>query len=73
MRLPAVGAIYPDDATAAMLAPLPVEARAVVVCRVVFGLSIADTAAVLNIAEGTVRSRLSRAMTVLRKTIGEDS
>ena len=53
------------DALAA-LGRLSIPARAVVVCRVLFDLSTAETAAALRIAEGTVRSRLSRAMTLLR-------
>ncbi|MFF5289171.1 RNA polymerase sigma factor [Paractinoplanes globisporus] len=67
--MPVVEAPGPDGDAAAALTLLSVEARAVVVCRIVFGLSTADTAAVLRIAEGTVRSRLSRAMTVLRKAL----
>jgi RNA polymerase sigma factor (sigma-70 family) len=70
--MPAVEASHPDGDAVAALARLPVPARAVVVCRVLFGLSTADTAAVLRIAEGTVRSRLSRAMTLLRKELGDD-
>jgi DNA-directed RNA polymerase specialized sigma24 family protein len=56
----------------AALARLGVEQRAVVVCRVLFGLSTAETAGVLHVAEGTVRSRLSRAMTVLRRELNEE-
>lgn len=59
------------DAEAA-LALLPMPARAVVVCRILFDLSTAETAAVLRIAEGTVRSRLSRAMTALRRELSEE-
>jgi RNA polymerase sigma-70 factor (ECF subfamily) len=59
------------DAVAA-LALLPVKARAVVVCRILFELSTAETAVVLQVAEGTVRSRLSRAMTVLRRELREE-
>jgi RNA polymerase sigma factor (sigma-70 family) len=70
--MPAVEAPHPDGDAVAALALLPVAARAVVVCRVLFGLSTAETAAVLGIAEGTVRSRLSRAMTVLRKELRHD-
>jgi RNA polymerase sigma-70 factor (ECF subfamily) len=54
------------SAVTAALDRLPVNQRAVVVCRVLFDLSIAETAAVLRIAEGTVRSRLSRAIHALR-------
>jgi RNA polymerase sigma factor (sigma-70 family) len=70
--LPAVLPAEPDGADAmAALARLGVAARAVVVCRVLFGLSTAETATVLHVAEGTVRSRLSRAMTVLRRELSE--
>jgi RNA polymerase sigma-70 factor (ECF subfamily) len=55
------------------LTRLGVQARAVVVCRVLFGLSTAETADVLQVAEGTVRSRLSRALTVLRRELSEES
>ena len=72
--LPVVLPPEPDGAAAvAALTRLGVEARAVVVCRVLFGLSTAETAAVLHIAEGTVRSRLSRAMTVLRRELSEEN
>jgi DNA-directed RNA polymerase specialized sigma24 family protein len=60
------------DLTGALLR-LPVAQRAVVVCRILFDLSTAETADVLAIAEGTVRSRLARAMAALRTDlIGED-
>jgi DNA-directed RNA polymerase specialized sigma24 family protein len=71
--LPAVTMSDPDGTGAlAALTLLPVDARAVVVCRVLFGLSTAETAAVLHVAEGTVRSRLSRALTVLRRELHEE-
>jgi RNA polymerase sigma factor (sigma-70 family) len=60
------------DAVAA-LALLSVQARAVVVCRILLDLSTAETAAVLGVAEGTVRSRLSRAMTTLRRELREEN
>jgi RNA polymerase sigma-70 factor (ECF subfamily) len=52
-------------ATAA-LRRLPVQQRAVVVCRVIFDLSTLETAHTLRIPAGTVRSRLSRAIAALR-------
>ncbi|MBL7259584.1 RNA polymerase sigma factor [Paractinoplanes lichenicola] len=61
----------PDGDAEAALARLPIPTRAVVVCRVLFGLSTAETAAVLQIAEGTVRSRLSRAKSALRDSLEE--
>ncbi|MET0416167.1 MAG: sigma factor-like helix-turn-helix DNA-binding protein, partial [Actinoplanes sp.] len=71
-NLPPVEPSDPDGAAVAALAQLPVGARAVVVCRVLFSMSTADTAAVLQIAEGTVRSRLSRAMATLRTELREE-
>lgn len=51
------------------LAELPLPQRAVVVCRVLLDLSTAETAAVLKVAEGTVKSRLARALTALRSSL----
>jgi RNA polymerase sigma-70 factor (ECF subfamily) len=48
------------------LARLALPSRAVVVCRVLLDLSTAQTAAVLGVAEGTVKSRLARALSALR-------
>ena len=71
--LPVVPSPEPDGSDAlTALARLTVDARAVVVCRILFGLSTAETAATLQVAEGTVRSRLSRAMTMLRRELGEE-
>jgi DNA-directed RNA polymerase specialized sigma24 family protein len=61
----------PDGDAEAALARLPIPTRAVVVCRVMFGMSTAETATALRIPEGTVRSRLSRAMSALRDTLEE--
>jgi len=44
---------------------------AVIVCRVLLDLSTADTAAVLGIAEGTVKSRLARGLSALRTELTE--
>lgn len=72
--LPVVHPPEPDGTAAvAALTRLGVDARAVVVCRVLFGLSTAETAAVLHVAAGTVRSRLSRAMTALRRDLSEET
>ena len=46
-----------------MLVSLPRPQRAVVVCRVPLQLSTAETAAALDTTEGTVKSRLARALT----------
>lgn len=72
---PSGASAEPDPAaTAALVAVgrLPVPQRAVVVCRVLFTLSTAETAAILRVAEGTVRSRLSRAIATLRTELSEE-
>lgn len=45
---------------------LPVEQREVIVMRVYLDLSVEETARALKVAEGTVKSRLSRALEALR-------
>ncbi len=54
-----------DPAIDRALAALPVDQRAVVVCRHLLGWSEAQTAEALGIRPGTVKSRLSRALTRL--------
>ena len=51
---------------AAAMASLPEEQREVVLMRFVDGMSVEETAEALEVAEGTVKSRLSRAMEMLR-------
>lgn len=67
--------VAPPDVggTAALtaLAALPVPQRAVVVCRVLLDMSTVETAVALDLAEGTVKSRLARALAGLRDTLGE--
>lgn len=66
----------PDPAaTAALdaLALLAVPQRAVVVCRVLLELSTHETAVVLGVAEGTVKSRLARALATLRRQLDEQA
>ena len=48
------------------LADLPVNQRAVVICRFYLGLNEAETAAALRVRPGTVKSRLHRALAHLR-------
>jgi len=49
---------------------LPVEQRAAVVAVAMQGYSVADTAALLGVAEGTVKSRCSRARVRLAELLG---
>lgn len=46
---------------------LPDDARTVLVCRFLLGLSEEETAAALDVAKGTVKSRTSRALDRLRE------
>ena len=72
-RYPVVAGPDPAGLAArSALERLPVDQRAVVVCRVLLDLSTADTAAVLGIGEGTAKSRLARALTALRAELGQD-
>jgi RNA polymerase sigma-70 factor (ECF subfamily) len=54
------------------LATLSLDHRAVVVLRYYCDWSVAETAAALEIAEGTVQSRCSRALDQLRDLLGTD-
>lgn len=58
-----------DDGLVKALLKLPMDQREVIVLRLVQDWSIAETAAALNIAEGTVQSRYSRALTRLRRDL----
>jgi RNA polymerase sigma-70 factor (ECF subfamily) len=55
------------------LALLPRPQRAVVVCRILLGLSTAETATALGVAEGTVKSRLARGLAALRDAVSKES
>jgi RNA polymerase sigma-70 factor (ECF subfamily) len=65
MELDAVSAL-------AALRRLNTLSRAVVVCRVLLDLSTSETATTLNIPEGTVKSRLARALATLRASLTEE-
>jgi len=58
-----------EPAVVAALMTLSVEHRAVVVCRHLLGWSEAETAAALGLRRGTVKSRTSRALTLLREQL----
>jgi RNA polymerase sigma-70 factor (ECF subfamily) len=59
----------PGGPALAALGQLPLDQRAVVVCRVLLDLDTAQTAAALRIPEGTAKSRLSRGLAALRRAI----
>jgi RNA polymerase sigma-70 factor (ECF subfamily) len=57
----------------AELRRLNTVSRAVVVCRVLLELSTRETAITLNLPEGTVKSRLARALATLRTSLTEET
>ena len=59
-----------DHELANAIAALSLEHRAVVVCRYQLDWSTVQTATALDIAEGTVKSRLARALDALRADLG---
>lgn len=61
----------PDLEVSRALAHLPVHQRAVVVCRYYLDWSTEDTASALQISNGTVKSRLARALKKLATELGE--
>lgn len=69
--LPAQDPTVHDDLTAA-LAGLPVGQREVVVLHYLADLTVAGVAAELGIAEGTVKSRLSRARATLAQALSTE-
>ena len=62
------GLLRPDVHDA--LGSLDVKHRSVVVCRHLLGWSVADTATALDLPEGTVKSRLHRALQILQTRLG---
>lgn len=59
-----------DPDVHAALGALDVKHRSVVVCRHLLGWSVADTALALGVREGTVKSRLHRALRALEVRLG---
>ena len=60
---------FADPAVHASLAALDTKHRSVVVCRHLLGWSVAETASSLGVREGTVKSRLHRAMQSLHSDL----
>ena len=69
---PSVEDGLPDPEVARALGRLPLRYRAVVVCRYYLDWSTQETADALDISEGTVKSRLSRALQRLGRDLGEE-
>ncbi|KJK49433.1 RNA polymerase [Lentzea aerocolonigenes] len=67
------GTLVDDSRTKLLQAvqSLPEHDRQVVTCRYLLDLSEAETAQTLNVAKGTVKSRLSRALAKLRPMLEE--
>ena len=62
---------FSDPAVLRALAALPVDHRTVVVCRFHLDWSVEQTAAALGVAQGTVKSRLNRALAKLAADLRE--
>jgi RNA polymerase sigma factor (sigma-70 family) len=62
-----------DPHLQAAIDALPLDQRVVVVLRLGLDWSTAEVAAALEVAEGTVKSRLSRALARLAAELGEES
>lgn len=60
------------DRLLAAVSALPAKHRAVVTCRYLLELDETETAQVLGIPRGTVKSRLSRGLTRLRAVLGDE-
>jgi DNA-directed RNA polymerase specialized sigma24 family protein len=59
-----------DPAGRRALLGLPIDQRAVVVCRLLLDWSVDETAAALRVRPGTVKSRLHRALQTLESELG---
>lgn len=62
---------YPDPDLASALVSLPMKQRSVVVLRHLLGYSERETAEIMGISPGTVKSRLSRSMDQLRYSLAD--
>ncbi len=63
----------PDPAIERALAQLPLMQREAVVLRYLFDLSVPQIAAMVDVPEGTIKSRLHRALARLRKELPDES
>jgi RNA polymerase sigma factor (sigma-70 family) len=73
-QAPSADAASPvDDRLREALAALPERDRSVLACRFVLDLGEQETAAVLGVARGTVKSRTARALERLRATLGVEA
>lgn len=63
---PGTGALPDRSALAALLTALPRRQRAVVVLRFYCDLSVTETAEILGVSEGTVKSQSARGLVLLR-------
>jgi RNA polymerase sigma factor (sigma-70 family) len=59
-----------DPAVHRALLALPIDQRAVVVCRLLLDWSVDETATALDVRPGTVKSRLHRALQTLESDLG---
>lgn len=67
MAVPEPKAVIDRDELARWLAGLGARQRAVIVMRFYLGYSVEETAAALEISEGTVKSQSARGLNILRK------
>jgi RNA polymerase sigma-70 factor (ECF subfamily) len=71
MEAPREEQLYEDDAVWQALGQLNPKLRTVVVLRYYWDLSYAEITQILNLPLGTVKSRLNRALLILREELGE--
>jgi RNA polymerase sigma factor (sigma-70 family) len=67
----AIAAVERDVTLDQAVATLPVRVREVIVLHYLVDLTHAEIARTLRVPEGTVKSRLNRGLTALRKEVGD--